>query len=107
MATHCATELANSVSKPPMRSEIAPQICRLKNPAPRRRESIAAPCVAEMPTSVHSATKCACGIDIVTQQRKAAKASSANTTFGGQPNTGDALLAAAPAAVGSSGGGRK
>ena len=40
-----------------------------------------------MPRSVQSATRCACGIDMVTQHRNEAIASIANTTFGGQPNT--------------------
>ena len=75
-----------------MRSEIAPQSWRQMKPVPSTSDSMAAPRVAEMPRSEQSATRCACGIDMVTQQRNEANASSANTTFGGQPNTFGARL---------------
>ena len=55
-----------------MRSEIKPQIWRLKNAVPSSTDSIAAPWVGVMPRSLHSATRCACGIDIGMQQQKAA-----------------------------------
>src|SRR5262249_58181358 len=104
-----ATEQRDRVSTPPLRSEIAPQAWRLRKPAPSSSDNIAAPWVAEMPRSVQNATRCACGIDIVTQHRKAAAASSANTRFGGQPNTLGVTVAPPPPRPPSavSGGGRR
>src|SRR6266581_236981 len=81
----CSTELISSVSNPPIRSETAPQTWRLMKPTPRRTDSMTAPCVGVMPRSEQNATRCACGIDMVTQHRKAAIASIANTTLGRQP----------------------
>ena len=40
-----------------------------------------------MPRSLQNATRCACGIDIGTQQVKIAQACSTNTRLGGQPRT--------------------
>src|SRR5262245_66267127 len=80
-------ELRSAVDKPPMRSEIQPQIWRLSNPTPSRTDSMAAPTVADMPRSLHSATRCACGIDIVTQHRNAASERTPNTTLAVHPST--------------------
>ena len=84
---NCQTEPIKIVSSPPMRSEIAPQICRLTKAVPSSTDSIAAPWVGLMPRSLHIATRWTCGIDIGMQQQNAAIASIANTTFGGQPST--------------------
>src|SRR5437764_368913 len=84
---NCQAEPINMVIKPPIRSEIAPQICRLMKAVPSSSDSMAAPCVGLMPRSLHSATRCTCGIDIGMQQQNAATASIANTTLGGQPST--------------------
>ena len=54
---------------------------------PSSSDSIVAPMVAEMPRSLQNATRCCCGIDMVTQHRNDAKASIANTTLAFQPNT--------------------
>src|SRR5262249_61505772 len=81
----CMAELRSAVDKPPMRSEIQPQIWRLSNPTPSRTDSMAAPTVADMPRSLHSATRCACGIDIVTQHRNAASERRPNTTLAFHP----------------------
>src|SRR5262245_33769312 len=92
-----------------MRSDTTPQTWRLITPAPSSTDSIAAPTVAEMPRSLHSATRWPCGIDMVTQHMNEAIAISANTTLGGQPST--LRFEAAPllcaAAAGTAGGGRK
>src|SRR5215208_7902734 len=87
IADACSAEPQSNVSNAPMRSEIAPQNWRHKKPTPSTSDSMAAPRVAEMPRSLQSATRCACGIDIVTQHKKEANARSTNTTFGGQPKT--------------------
>ena len=106
MARPCSNELISSVGSAPMRSAIAPQICRASTPSPSSTDSIAAPLCAEKPRSVQNATRWLCGIDMVTQHRNAAMASSANTTFGGQPSTRGVSPAApaAPAEVCVSGG---
>ena len=93
IAAHCMIELNNAVSKPPMRSDSQPQPCRLKNPMPSSTDSMVAPSVVEMPRSLQNATRCCCGIDMVTQHRKAANASMPNTTLPFQPNTFCARLA--------------
>ena len=64
-----------------MRSAIPPQNWRLTKAAPSSTDSMAAPCEAAMPRSLQSATRCCCGIDIGTQQQKAATISIANTTI--------------------------
>ena len=54
---------------------------------PSSTDSMVAPTVAEIPRSLQYATRCCCGIDMVTQHRKPASAIMMNTTFGGQPST--------------------
>ncbi len=72
---------------------------------PSNSDSITAPWVGLMPRSLQSATRCACGIDIGTQQKNAPSASMAKTRFGGQPNTfGFAAPFAAGAGATTSGG---
>ena len=76
-----------------MRSETRPQICRLKNAAPSRTDTMAAPCAALIPRSLQNATRWVCGIAIGMQQVKIAAICNANTRLGGQPRTGFATLA--------------
>ena len=54
---------------------------------PSSTDSMVAPSVAEIPRSLQNATRCCCGIDMVTQQRNPASAISTNTTLGCQPMT--------------------
>ena len=54
---------------------------------PSSTESMVAPIVDDMPRSLQNATRCCCGIDMVTQQRNEASASMPNTTLPFQPNT--------------------
>jgi hypothetical protein len=84
---NCQVEPIRTVSSPPMRSEISPQIWRLTNAVPSSSDSIAAPWAGLMPRSLHSATRWVCGIDIGMQQQNAASASIAKTRFGGRPST--------------------
>src|SRR5215510_10673353 len=39
----CHADPIKTVARPPMRSEMAPQICRLRNAVPRSTDSISAP----------------------------------------------------------------
>ena len=87
IAAHCRIELQNAVSTPPIRSDSQPQPWRLKNPMPSSTDSMVAPTVAEIPRSLQYATRCCCGIDMVTQHRKPASAINVNATFGCQPRT--------------------
>src|SRR3954466_10786999 len=87
IARHCRIELQNAVNTPPMRSDSQPQPWRLKKPMPSSTDSMVAPRVVEMPRSLQNATRCCCGIDMVTQQRNDANASIPNTTLPFQPNT--------------------
>src|SRR5262245_55799397 len=50
-------EPASTVLRPPMRSEIQPQNCRLTKAVPSSTDSIAAPCEARMPRSLQNAGK--------------------------------------------------
>src|SRR5213078_4915520 len=59
-----------------------------------------------MPRSLHSATRCTCGIDIGMQQQNAATASIANTTLGGQPSTVGRAACAEAGGGGTTSGGR-
>src|SRR4029078_5986781 len=106
IARHCRIELKNAVSTPPIRSDSQPQPWRLQQPMPRSTDSMVAPTVAEMPRSLQYATRCCCGIDIVTQHRNAAADNIANTTLPFQPNTRRPVLAPAcvPVSDGISGG---
>jgi len=54
---------------------------------PSSTDSMVAPSVLEMPRSLQNATRCCCGIDIVTQHRNPAKRIRANATWGCQPST--------------------
>ena len=87
IARHCRIELQNAVSTPPIRSDSQPQPWRLKKPMPSSTDSMVAPTVAEIPRSLQYATRCCCGIDMVTQHRKPASAIMTNTTLGCQPST--------------------
>src|SRR5262249_14351930 len=64
-------EPASTVLRPPMRSEIQPQNCRLTKAVPSSTDSIAAPCEARMPRSLQNAGKWACGMAIGTQREDA------------------------------------
>src|ERR1051325_10234452 len=81
IAAHCRIELRNAVSSPPVRSDSQPQPWRLKKPMPSSTDSMVAPSVLEIPRSLQNATRCCCGIDIVTQQRKPAKAINEKATL--------------------------
>ena len=70
-----------------MRSDSAPHTWRLKNAEPSSTDSIAAPCTGLMPRSLQNATRCACGIDIGTQQVKIAHICRVKTRLAGQPRT--------------------
>ena len=58
----CQPEPMKTVANPPMRSEIAPQICRLRNAVPSSTDSISAPVERAIPRSLQKATRCPCGI---------------------------------------------
>ncbi len=98
MVVACASEPTTRVMRPPMRSEIHPHSCRLRNAHTKRTESMAAPVVALRPTSPQKAIRCEAGIAIGTQHRNEAVASRAKAAFGGRPRT--VLLPAAAAAPG-------
>ena len=87
MAAACQADPISTVASPPMRSEIAPQICRLRNAVPSSTDSISAPTERLMPRSLQKATRWPCGIAIGMQHSTAAPHISANTTLGGQPST--------------------
>ena len=53
----CHAEPISTVATPPIRSDIAPQICRLKNAVPSSTDSIIAPTERLMPRSLQKATK--------------------------------------------------
>ena len=73
--------------RPPNRSAIAPQTCRLMNAVPSSTDSITAPNGGVKPRSLQNATRCCCGIDIGHAAQHRAAHIIANTTFGGQPST--------------------
>ena len=83
----CQAEAISTVRRPPMRSEIAPQIWRLRKAVPSSTDSIAAPTARLMPRSLQKATRWPCGIAIGTQQSTAAAQIMANTVFGLRPST--------------------
>ncbi len=87
IAEHCQAEPISTVDSPPMRSEIAPHICRLTNAVTSSTDSIAAPTEAAMPRSLQKATRWPCGIAIGTQHSTEAQHIITNTTLGGQPST--------------------
>ena len=68
----CQAEPISTVASPPMRSEIAPQICRLRNAVPSSTDSISAPTERLMPRSLQKATRWPCGIAIGMQHSTAA-----------------------------------
>src|SRR5215831_14801702 len=72
------TEAAKIVKRPPTRSVSHPQNKRLKKALPSSTDSIRAPCAAEMPRSLQSATRCPGGIAIGVQHRKPATHSRTN-----------------------------
>src|ERR1035437_8482462 len=84
MAAACQADPISTVASPPMRSEIAPQICRLRNAVPSSTDSISAPTERAMPRSLQKATRWPCGIAIGMQHSTAAPHISANTALGGQ-----------------------
>src|SRR4029079_9180491 len=91
----CQADPIRMVESPPIRSEITPQICRLKNAVPSSTDSIRAPIDRLMPRSLQKATRWPCGIAIGRQHITPAAHINANTAFGGQPRT-RALIKPAP-----------
>src|SRR5712672_1060828 len=91
----CQADPISTVARPPTRSEITPQICRLRNAVPSSTDSIRAPIDRLIPRSLQKATKWPCGIAIGMQHSTPAPHLSANTALGGQPRT-RALLKSAP-----------
>src|SRR5689334_25378616 len=83
----CQADPINTVDSPPIRSEITPQICRLRNAVPNSTDSINAPADLVMPRSLQNATRWLCGIAIGMQHSTPAAHINANTLFGGQPST--------------------
>ena len=106
IAAACQDELISTVARPPMRSEITPQICRARNAVPSNTDSISALTERLMPRSLQKATRWPCGIAIGMQHSTAAPHISANTRLGGQPSTRAFLPPSCTAAAGwmSSGG---
>src|SRR6478672_4795591 len=96
----CHAEPIKTVARPPMRSEIAPQICRLKKAVPSNTDNIIAPIERLMPRSLQKATKWPCGIAIGMQHSTAAPHIMPNTKLGGHPSTRADLPLFAIAAVG-------
>src|SRR5512135_3215693 len=90
IARTCQLEPIKTVVRPPIRSEIAPQICRLRKAVPSSTDSISAPTDRLMPRSLQNATRWPCGIAIGIQHRTAAPHIIAKTALGRQPRT-DAL----------------
>src|SRR6478735_5975458 len=83
----CQADPISTVANPPIRSEITPQICRLRNAVPSSIDSIRAPIDRLIPRSLQKATRWPCGIAIGTQHSMAAPHIDANTAVGGQPRT--------------------
>src|SRR6202051_4940275 len=94
----CQADQINTVARPPIRSEIPPQICRLRNAVPSSTDSIRALIDRLMPRSLQKATRWPCGIAMGMQHSTAAPHITANTALGGQPRT-RALLELAPDAA--------
>jgi hypothetical protein len=70
-----------------MRSEIAPQIWRLRKAVPSSTDSIAAPTARLMPRSPQKAMRWPCGIAIGMQHSTAAPQIMTKTMFGLRPST--------------------
>src|ERR1700674_3211307 len=83
----CQADPISTVARPPIRSEITPQICRLRNAVPSSTESIKALIDRLIPRSLQNATRWPCGIAIGMQHNTAAAHIAANTALGGQPRT--------------------
>src|SRR5580704_8383037 len=83
----CQADPISAVARPPIRSAIAPQMCRLRNAVPSSTDSITAPADRLIPRSLQKATRCPCGIAIGMQHSTAAPHITANTALGGQPRT--------------------
>src|SRR5215468_7411774 len=83
----CHAEPIMTVASPPIRSEITPQICRLRNAVPSRTDSIRAPADLLIPRSLQKATKWPCGIAMGMQHKTPAAHIIANTRLDGQPRT--------------------
>src|ERR1700694_4480902 len=94
----CQADPISTVVRPPIRSEITPQICRLRNAVPSRTDSIRALIDRLIPRSLQKATRWPCGIAMGRQHITAAPHITANTALGAQPRTPD-LLELAPAAT--------
>src|ERR1700721_1699232 len=94
----CQADPISTVARPPIRSAIAPQICRLRNAVPSSTDSIKAPADRLIPRSLQKATRWPCGIAIGMQHSTAAAHIAANTALGGQPRT-RALPELAPVAA--------
>src|ERR1700736_5198253 len=94
----CQADPIRTVARPPIRSEITPQICRLRNAVPNSTDSIRAPIDRLIPRSLQKATRWPCGIAMGMQHSTAAPQITANTALGGQPRT-RALFELGPDAV--------
>src|SRR5580692_12640691 len=83
----CQADPISTVARLPIRSEITPQICRLRNAVPNSTDSIRAPIDRLIPRSLQKATRWPCGIAMGIQHSTAAPQITANTALGGQPST--------------------
>src|ERR1700682_1722261 len=83
----CQADPISTVVRPPIRSEIAPQICRLRKAVPSSTDSISAPIARLIPRSLQKATRWPCGIAMGMQHSTEAPHIVANTALGGQPRT--------------------
>src|SRR3984893_16939747 len=83
----CQADPISTVARPPIRSQITPQICRLRNAVPSSTDSIRAPIDRLIPRSLQNATRWPCGIAIGMQHSRAAAHIAANMALGGQPRT--------------------
>ena len=83
----CQAEPIMMVARPPIRSEITPQICRLRNAVPSSTDNIRAPIDRLMPRSLQKAMRWPCGMAIGMQHITPAAHINANTALGGQPRT--------------------
>src|SRR6202790_135899 len=96
----CQADPISTVARPPIRSEITPQICRLRKAVPSSTDSIRALVDRLIPRSLQKATRWPCGIAMGRQHITAAPHITANTALGGQPRTRDLLELAPDAAAG-------
>src|SRR6267154_4460174 len=97
----CQADPISTVASPPIRSEIAPQICRLRNAVPSSTDSIKAPADRLIPRSLQKATRWPCGIAMGMQHSTPAPHIIANTALGGQPRTRALLEPDSDAATGN------